>query len=92
MIVSFRNRGLQRLYERGDRSRVAPNLVAKVERILARIDDASHPSQLDMPGYRLHRLKGGFADTWAIRVSANWRITFRFEDSDAHDVDLVDYH
>ena len=92
MIVSFRHRGLERLYMRGDRRRIAPNLVGKIGRLLARIDDANHPLQLDLPGYRLHRLKGGYADTWAIAVSANWRITFRFEGSDAHDVDLVDYH
>ena len=65
-------------------------MVAKVERILARIDDADHPLQLDLPGYRLHRLRGDFQGTWAITVSANWRITFRFDGSDAHDVDLID--
>ena len=92
MIVNFRHRGLERLYKRGDRRRINPNLVAKVERVLALIDDADHPTQLDLPGYRLHRLRGGFVDTWAIAVSANWRITFRFVGSNAHDVDLVDYH
>lgn len=92
MIVSFRHRGLERLHSRRDRRRINPNLVAKTERILARLDDAVHPRQMNVPGYRLHRLRGSFGDTWAVTVSANWRITFRFEGSDAHDVDLVDYH
>ncbi len=92
MIASFRHRGLERLYTRGDRRRINPNLVAKVERILALLDDADHPLDLDVPGYRLHRLKGSFENTWAVSVSANWRVTFRFEGSHVHDVDLVDYH
>ena len=50
------------------------------------------PEQLDLPGFRLHPLKGDLAGYWSITVRANWRIIFRFEQGDATDVDLVDYH
>ncbi len=60
--------------------------------MLARLDVATRPEQLDLPGFRLHPLKGEFAGYWSITVRANWRIIFRFEEGDAADVDLVDYH
>jgi proteic killer suppression protein len=53
---------------------------------------APRPSDLDLPGYRLHALKGGLRGTWSATISGNWRIVFRFVDGDAFDVDLVDYH
>lgn len=59
---------------------------------LADLDSANKPSDLDLPGYRLHRLKGNLKDYWSIAVSRNWRITFRFEQGSVYDVDLVDYH
>ena len=59
---------------------------------LADLDSAGRPEYLDMPGYRLHRLKGRLRDYWSLSISGNWRITFRFEEGDVYDVDLVDYH
>lgn len=59
---------------------------------LADLDEASTPSDLDLPGYRLHPLKGALKGFWSISISANWRIVFRFEEGDAYDVDLVDSH
>ena len=59
---------------------------------LADLDDAETPSDLDLPGYRLHPLKGDLKGYWSISISGNWRLIFRFEDGDAYDVDLVDYH
>ena len=59
---------------------------------LADLDDASKPSDIDLPGYRLHPLRGDLKGRWSISISRNWRIIFRFEDGDVHDVDLVDYH
>jgi hypothetical protein len=56
------------------------------------LDVATRPEQLDLPGFRLHELKGELAGYWSITVRANWRIIFRFEEGDATDVDLVDYH
>ena len=59
---------------------------------LADLDDADRPSDLNLPGYRLHPLKGELKGFWSITISANWRIIFRFETGDAFDVDLIDYH
>ena len=92
MIRSFRHRGLRRLYERDDPSRVAASLADRIALVLADIDDASKPRDIDLPGYRFHPLKGNMKGMWSISVSGNWRITFRFDDGDVYDVDLVDYH
>lgn len=80
------------MYERGDASRVAPDLAGRVTLALADLDAASKPSDVDLPGYRLHPLKGNLKGHWSISISGNWRMTFRLEDGDVHDVDLVDYH
>jgi toxin HigB-1 len=92
MIQSFRHRGLQRLYERGDRSRINATLVDKVETALGLLDVAETPEAVNLPGYRLHPLRGDLRGFWSIRVSGNWRIIFRFDDRDVCDVDLVDSH
>ena len=92
MIKSFRHRGLQRLYERGDSSRINPTLVEKVETALGLLDVAETPEAVNLPGYRLHPLRGDLRGFWSIRVSGNWRLIFRFDDRDVCDVDLVDYH
>ena len=92
MILSFKHRGLKRLFERNDRSQISADLIRRVENILATLDAANAPQALDLPGYRLHRLKGDRGGFWAVTVRANWRIIFRFENGDAFDVELVDYH
>ncbi len=92
MIRSFHHRGLRRLYERDDSSSIGANILNRVTTALADLDDANKPSDIDLPGYRLHRLRGDRTGLWSMTISGNWRITFRFEDGDAYDVDLVDYH
>ncbi len=92
MIVSFRHKGLKLLYERADRRRVSSDYADKVERILARLDEATEPENMDLPGFWLHPLKGDLAGFWSVSVSGNWRIVFRFDGANACDVDLVDYH
>ena len=92
MILGFRHKGLERLFEKGDPSRVPPALTAKVERVLARLDEAAGPGDMSIPGFGLHPLRGDLAGYWAVRVSGNWRIIFRFEGRDVRDVELVDYH
>jgi proteic killer suppression protein len=92
VIRSFKHRGLKRLYERGDRSGIRPDLRDTVERILTVLDAAAKPQALDVPRYRLHPLKGEMRGQWSVTVRANWRIIFRFEGTDAFDVDLIDYH
>jgi proteic killer suppression protein len=92
MIRSFKHRGLKRLYERDDRSGIRGDLLDMVEDILARLDDAGTPQAMNLPGYRLHKLKGDLKGFWSVTVRANWRIVFRFEENDAFDVELIDYH
>lgn len=92
MIVSFKHRGLKRLYERGDRSQINADHLNRIEDILARLDIAEKPKALNLPGYMLHPLRGGLKGFWSVRVSANWRIIFKFTNGEASDVDLIDYH
>ena len=92
MIVSFKHRGLKALYEGRTSRRVAPEHVRKLLDILALLDHSKSPRDLDLPGLRLHPLKGEFRGHYAVTVSGNWRVTFRFEDGDAFDVDYLDYH
>ncbi len=92
MIVSFRHKGLKLVYEKGDRRRLSSEHADKIERILARLDEATEPRNMDLPGFRLHPLKGDLAGYWSVSVSGNWRIVFRFDGANVRDVDLVDYH
>ena len=92
MILGFRHKGMQRLYEKGDRRYISPDYVAKVERILARLDTATESRHMDLPGYRLHSLRGELKGFWSVTISGNWRLIFRFDASNVYDVDLVDYH
>ena len=92
MILGFRHKGLEHLFEKGDRRRVSPRLIAKVERVLARLDEAAEPGDMSLPGFGLHPLKGDLAGYGAVSVSGNWRVGFRFDGRDVRDVDLVDYH
>jgi proteic killer suppression protein len=92
VIVSFKHRGLKRFYERGDPRGIRPDLRDDVEDILSRLDSANTPQAMNLPGYRLHALKGDLKGSWSVTVRANWRIVFRFEGVDAFDVELIDYH
>lgn len=92
MIRSFHHKGLQRFYAKDDRKGLPPALVDKISRILARLDVAKAPQQMDLPGLKLHPLKGELKGFWSVRVTGNWRIVFRFEGTDVVQVDLMDYH
>jgi proteic killer suppression protein len=74
MIRNFKHRGLQRLFERGDRSRIRPDLVGKVERVLARLDASAAPDDMDAPGFGLHSMTGDRKGFWAVVISRNWRV------------------
>jgi proteic killer suppression protein len=92
MIVGFRHKGLRLLYEQGNRRKISADHIGKIERILARLDQTTQPEDMDLPGFRLHPLKGDLAGLWSVSVSGNWRIVFRFDGADVCDVDLIDYH
>lgn len=92
MILGFRHRNLERLFERDRRQGIPPALVNKIVRILARLDEAAQPGDMNLPGYQLHKLRGRLEGHWAVKASRNWRVTFRFVGEDVTDVNLVDYH
>ena len=92
VIRTFRHRGLRRLFEQGDPSKIRADQRSRIADVLAHLDQAVKPADVNLPGYRLHPLKGDLKGVWSVTISGNWRITFRFEDGDAFDVDLVDYH
>ena len=92
MIRSIRHKGLKRLYEDDDPRGVFAEHVVKLRDILARLDAAPAVTDMDLPGFRLHALKGELKGFWAVTVRANWRVVFRFDKHDVLDVDYVDYH
>lgn len=92
MIISFRHKGLKALYLRGDTSGVRQDHVARLSRLLAFLEHAQCPGDMDQPGNRLHPLQGKYADYWAVNVSGNWRLIFRFCESHVELVDYLDYH
>jgi proteic killer suppression protein len=92
MIRNIRHRGLKRLFEHDDRSKLRPDLVEKIILLLGRLDAAGSIDDMDVPGLGLHRLSGDLKGFWSVTVSRNWRIVFRFDQGDAFDVDFVDYH
>ena len=92
MIWSIRHKGLKRLYEDDDPRGVMREHTVKLRDILARLDAAGTVADMDLPGFRLHPLKGEFKGFWAVTVRANWRVIFRFAEGDALDLDYVDYH
>lgn len=92
MILFFRHKGLQVFYEKGDGTRLPPDMLGKIRLVLSVLDVAARVEDLDQPAFRLHALRGDLKGRWAVTVRANWRITFRFESGDAFDVDFLDYH
>ena len=92
MIKSFRHKGLKRFYERDDQSLIRPDLQEDVKTILTMLQVASSLEVLRVPRYKLHKLKGDRKDYWSVTVKRNWRIIFRFEDGNAYDVEMIDYH
>lgn len=92
MIVSFKHKGLKKLYNTGNRQGVNPDHAVRLRLILARLAASQSPGDMDLPGLKLHPMKGDYKGFWAVTVSGNWRVIFRFEDQDATDVDYLDYH
>jgi len=92
MIKRFRNKGLKRLYDTRILQGIRPGHANRLRLILARLDASRSPRDMGLPGLDLHPLKGQYKSFWAVSVSGNWRVIFRFENSDAVDVDYLDYH
>lgn len=92
MIRTFKHRGLERFFTRSDYRGIPAQYAPRLERMLDRLDTSLRPEDMNLPGYRFHALKGERKGAFAVSVSGNWRLTFRFEGQDATDVDLEDYH
>jgi proteic killer suppression protein len=93
MIRSFRSKRLRRFFEADDGAGLPAGQAQKIGDMLAALDTAEQPAEIALfPGWRLHPLKGELKGFWSVTVSGNWRLVFRFEEGDASEVDLVDYH
>jgi proteic killer suppression protein len=92
VIETIKHKGLRRFHEKDDRSGIRPDLVDKVRKILSSLEAATSPVEMALPMFRFHRLTGDRRGTYSVTVNANWRITFRFQDGAAYDVNLEDYH
>lgn len=92
MLRTIKSRSLKRFWISGDESGIRPDWVEKVSIILDALDAAVLPEHMNVPGLNFHRLKGNRAGVYAVSVSRNWRITFRWDGPDAIDVDMEDYH
>lgn len=94
MVIRYiKHKGLRRLYESGDSRGVRAAFVDKLRDMLFALDSAQTIDEVEtVPGWKLHPLRGDLKGLWSISVSGNWRLTFRFENGDAFDLDLVDYH
>ena len=92
MIQNFRHKGLRRFFEKGDTSKIQPNHVKKLQLILARLNTARQLDDMAFPGSGLHPLSGSLKNYYAVSVSGNYRVTFRFENGKVYDVDYLDYH
>jgi len=92
VIKSFKHKGLEGFFYDGDHRGIIAQNVSRVARILDRLDASAGPKDMNLPGFKLHELKGKEKGTWSVWVTGNWRITFRFEGNDAVVVDYRDYH
>ena len=92
MIISFRHKGLRAFFETGTTKGIRADHAKRLRRILALLDRAEDPEAVNLPGWRLHALKGERAGFWSITVSGNWRVIFRFKGPDVELVDYLDYH
>jgi proteic killer suppression protein len=92
MIRSFRHKGLEAFFRRGSKAAIQPDHAPRLRLQLAKLETASVPGDMALPGWRLHPLTGKLKDHWAVWVDKNWRLTFKFDQGDVVLVDYQDYH
>jgi proteic killer suppression protein len=92
VIRSVKHKGLRRFFLEGAKSGIQPPHAERLRLILSWLGASVEAKDMDLPGLKLHRLKGDRKDTWSVWVSGNWRVTFSFEGKDAVKVDYEDYH
>ena len=92
MIQSFRHAGLGKFFTTGSKAGIQPAHAKKLLLLLGRLNEAEHPLDMNLPGWRLHQLAGDRRGQWAVNVDRTWRVVFEFEGKDAVLVDYEDYH
>lgn len=92
MIKSFKHKGLELFFKKGSTAGIQAAHAEKLKTQLAALDNAVKPQDMAAPSWRLHPLKGDMKGYWSITVNGNWRVTFKFEGTDAQIVDYQDYH
>lgn len=92
MIISFRHKGLRKYFETGSLAGIQPAHANRLKMQLAALDTAQTIDDMDIPGFRLHPLKGEANGRWSVWVNGNWRVTFEFENGNALILDYEDYH
>jgi proteic killer suppression protein len=92
VILGFRHRGLERFFQSGVKSGIRPDHADRLRLVLGRLAASTAPNDMDLPGLRLHPLKGRLKGRWSVSISGNWRVTFAFSGKDVVDVDYEDYH
>ena len=92
MIESIKHKGLRKFAETSNTSGIQAHHQKKIRIILSFLQSADSAEDMAFPGSELHPLKGTLAGFWSVKVSGNWRIIFRMENGNAHDVDYIDYH
>jgi toxin HigB-1 len=92
MIQSFRHKGLKRFFESGNVGGIQPHHAKRLRMLLAALDTARAIDDMDVPGFRLHPLKGIDLGRWSVWVNGNWRLTFVFREGQAYVLDYEDYH
>jgi len=92
MIKSFVHKGLEAFYRSESKAGICPEHASRLKRQLSRLDEARSACDMNLPGWKLHELKGHLALHYEIAVSGNWRMTFRFDRNDVVLVDYQDYH
>jgi proteic killer suppression protein len=92
MIQSFRHKSLRRFYESGSVGGIQPKHANRLRMLLAALDSSQNINDMNVPGFRLHPLKGSDKGRWSVWVNGNWRSTFEFRDGQAYVLDYEDYH
>jgi proteic killer suppression protein len=92
VIINFRHKGLDAFYSKGSTAGIQARHAGRLRLILARLDAALEPRDMNLPGLKLHKLTGRLKGFWSVEVSGNWRVIFRFRNQDVVDVGYLDYH
>lgn len=92
MILSFRHKGLKKFFETGSAAGIQPHHAKRLRMVLVALDTAHNIEDMNIPGFRLHRLKGSEKGRWSVWINGNWRLTFEFREGHAYILDYEDYH